>query len=153
MDKEERERMNEYTYEQIAEGHTESFQVTLTEEMMEQFLRITGDVNPLHRDAAYARTRHYADKVVYGMLTSSFYSTLAGVYLPGKYSLIHSVESKFLRPVYVGDTLTIFGVVKEKEEACRMLIVKLLITDQSGEKVSKGTMQIKMLDQGEQGSE
>lgn len=92
MDKEERERMNEYTYEQIAEGHTESFQVTLTEEMMEQFLRITGDVNPLHRDAAYARTRHYADKVVYGMLTSSFYSTLAGVYLPGKYSLIHSVE-------------------------------------------------------------
>ena len=44
MDKEERERMNEYTYEQIAEGHTESFQVTLTEEMMEQFLRITGDV-------------------------------------------------------------------------------------------------------------
>ena len=57
MDKEERERMNEYTYEQIAEGHTESFQVTLTEEMMEQFLRITGDVNPLHRDAAYARTK------------------------------------------------------------------------------------------------
>ena len=152
MDKEERERMNEYTYEQIAEGHTESFQVTLTEEMMEQFLRITGDVNPLHRDAAYARTRHYADKVVYGMLTSSFYSTLAGVYLPGKYSLIHSVESKFLRPVYVGDTLTVSGVVKEKEEACRMLIVKLLITDQSGEKVSKGTMQIKMLDSSDLGT-
>ena len=53
----------------------------------------------------------------------------------------------------MGDTLTVSGVVKEKEEACRMLIVKLLITDQSGEKVSKGTMQIKMLDQGEQGSE
>ena len=63
------------------------------------------------------------------------------------------MESKFLRPVYVGDTLTVSGVVKEKEEACRMLIVKLLITDQRGEKVSKGTMQIKMLVQGEQGSE
>lgn len=144
----ERDCMNEYTYEQIDAGHREAFEVTVTEEMMEHFLQITGDVNPLHTDGGYARTRQYADRVVYGMLTSSFYSTLAGVYLPGKYSLIHSVESKFLRPVYVGDTLTVSGVVKEKEDACRMLIVKLLITDQRGEKVSKGTMQIKMLDQG-----
>lgn len=144
----ERDCMNEYTYEQIDAGHRETFEVTVTEEMMEHFWQITGDVNPLHTDGGYARTRHYADRVVYGMLTSSFYSTLAGVYLPGKYSLIHSVESKFLRPVYVGDTLTVSGVVKEKEDACRMLIVKLLITDQRGEKVSKGTMQIKMLDQG-----
>ena len=138
--------MNEYTYEQIGEGHKESFDVMVTEEMMEDFLRITGDVNPLHRDAGYAVTRNYADKVVYGMLTSSFYSTLAGVYLPGKYSLIHSVESKFLRPVYVGDTLTVSGMVKEKEDAYRMLILNLLIQNQKGEKVSKGTMQIKMLD-------
>ena len=138
--------MNEYTYEQIDAGHREAFEVTVTEAMMEQFLQITGDVNPLHQGASYAGTRGYADKVVYGMLTSSFYSTLAGVYLPGKYSLIHSVECKFLRPVYVGDTLTVSGVVQEKEDAYRMLIVKLLITDQRGEKVSRGTMQIKMLD-------
>lgn len=138
--------MNEYTYEQIDAGHRESFTVTVTEEMMEQFLRMTGDVNPLHMDAGYARTRQYEDRVVYGMLTSAFYSTLAGVYLPGKYSLIHSVESKFLRPVYVGDCLTVSGTVKEKEDAYRMLILHLLITNQKGEKVSKGTMQIKMLD-------
>lgn len=142
--------MNRYTYEQIGVGHRESFDVTVTEEMMECFLRITGDVNPLHMDAGYAVTRNYADRVVYGMLTSSFYSTLAGVYLPGKYSLIHSVESKFLRPVYVGDTLTVSGTVKEKEDAYRMLILNLLIQNQKGEKVSKGTMQIKMLDKGQE---
>lgn len=141
--------MNEYTYEQIGVGHKESFDVTVTEEMMEHFLQITGDRNPLHMDAEYAVTRNYADRVVYGMLTSSFYSTLAGVFLPGKYSLIHSVESKFLRPVYVGDTLMVSGTVKEKEDAYRMLILNLLIENQKGEKVSKGTMQIKMLDEEE----
>lgn len=141
--------MNEYTYEQIGVGHKESFDVTVTEEMMEHFLQITGDRNPLHTDAEYAVTRNYADRVVYGMLTSSFYSTLAGVFLPGKYSLIHSVESKFLRPVYVGDTLMVSGTVKEKEDAYRMLILNLLIENQKGEKVSKGTMQIKMLDEEE----
>lgn len=138
--------MNEYSYEQIAVGHRESFEVTVTEEMMAQFKQVTGDVNPLHTDADYARTRQYTDRVVYGMLTSSFYSTLAGVYLPGKYSLIHSVESKFLRPVYVGDGLTVSGTVKEKEDAYRMLILTLLIVNDKGEKVCKGTMQVKMLD-------
>lgn len=139
-------RINEYTYDEIEIGHEESFQVKITETMMEQFLQITGDSNPLHRDAEYAVTRKYADKVVYGMLTASFFSTLAGVYLPGKYSLIHSVESKFLRPVYVGDELTVSGTVKEKEDAYRMLILNLLIKNQKGEKVVKGSMQIKMLD-------
>lgn len=138
--------MNEYTYDEITIGQEESFQVTVSEEMMEQFLQITGDVNPLHRDAAYAATRQYVDKVVYGMLTASFFSTLAGVYLPGRYSLIHSVETKFLRPVYVGDVLTVSGTVKEKEDAYRMLILNLLIKNRKGEKVVKGTMQIKVLD-------
>lgn len=139
--------MNEYTYDEITIGQEESFQVTVSEEMMEQFLQITGDVNPLHRDASYAATRQYVDKVVYGMLTASFFSTLAGVYLPGRYSLIHSVEIKFLRPVYVGDMLTVSGIVKEKEDAYRMLILNLLIKNRKGEKVVKGTMQIKVLDQ------
>ena len=139
--------MKEYTYDEVEVGLEESFQVTITEKMMEQFLQITGDENPLHRNAEYAQSRNYADKVVYGMLSASFYSTLAGMYLPGKYSLIHSMESKFLRPVYVGDTLTISGTVKEKEDAYRMLILALLIKNQSGEKVSKGTMQIKVLDE------
>lgn len=138
--------MKEYTYEEIEIGLTESFQVTVTEQMMEQFLQITGDANPLHQDAEYARSRQYADKVVYGMLSSSFYSTLAGMYLPGKYSLIHSMENKFLKPVYVGDALTISGTVKEKEDAYRMLMLTLLIQNQKGEKVSKGKMQVKVLD-------
>lgn len=138
--------MNEYTYDEVQAGLEESFQVTVTEEMMERFLQITGDENPLHTDAEYARTRNYKDKVVYGMLSASFYSTLAGMYLPGRYSLIHSMENKFLRPVYVGDTLTVSGTVKEKEDAYRMLILTLLIKNQNGEKVAKGMMQIKVLD-------
>jgi acyl dehydratase len=80
------------------------------------------------------------------MLTASFYSTLAGMYLPGRYSLIHSVESKFLRPVYVGDALTVSGVVREKEDAYHMLILALLIKNQNNEKISKGTMQVMVLE-------
>lgn len=138
--------MKEYGYDIVEVGMGESFQVTVTEDMMEKFMSITGDRNPLHTDASYARSRNYEDKVVYGMLTTSFYSTLAGMYLPGKYSLIHSMNNKFLRPVYVGDTLTVSGIVKEKEDAYRMLILSLMIKNQRGDKIAKGTMQIKVLD-------
>ena len=43
--------------------------------------------------------------------------------------------------------LKVSGTVKEKEDAYRMLILNLLIKNRKGEKVVKGTMQIKVLDQ------
>ncbi|MBQ9091319.1 MAG: hypothetical protein IJY52_03500, partial [Anaerotignum sp.] len=49
------------------------------------FLAITGDINPLHNDQEFAQKQGHPDKVAFGMLTASFLSTLAGVYLPGRY--------------------------------------------------------------------
>ena len=104
--------MNDLSYEEIEVGHKESFTVTVTEEMMDKFLAITGDVNPLHNDEDYARSEGHPGRVVYGMLSASLLSTLAGVYLPGKRSLIHEVKIKFAKPVYIGDTLTVEGTVE-----------------------------------------
>nr|MCR5590424.1 MaoC family dehydratase N-terminal domain-containing protein [Lachnospiraceae bacterium] len=109
--------MNEYTYEEISIGQKESFSVTVTEEMLEKFRDITGDINPLHNDEEYAVSKGHPKKVAYGMLTASFLSTLAGVYLPGRRSLIHEVSVKFSKPVYPGDVLTIEGEVEGKTDA------------------------------------
>lgn len=134
--------MNHYTYDEIRIGQKESFEVTITEEMMEMFLKITGDNNPLHNDEDYAVKRGHPGKVVYGMLTASFLSTLAGVYLPGERSLIHSVDIKLRKPVYVGDVLKIEGVVSDKSDSVRVITVKYTITNNDAVKVSKGEMQI-----------
>ncbi len=134
--------MNTYTYEELEVGMKESFQVTLTQEMQDLFLQITGDENPLHRSAEYAKNKGYEDKVVYGLLTSSFLSTLAGMYLPGERSLIHSVETKYQKPVYIGDTLTIEGEIDEKNDTYELIRIKILIRNQKGEKVVKGRMQV-----------
>ena len=60
--------MNHYTLADMTPGLTESFTVTVTAEMMEQFCAITGDVSPIHMDEDYARGRGYPGRVVYGML-------------------------------------------------------------------------------------
>ena len=49
--------MNSYTIHDMVPGLTESFTVTVTEEMMQQFYAITGDCSPIHMDADYAAGR------------------------------------------------------------------------------------------------
>ena len=137
--------MNKYQLEDIYVGLKEEFQVTVTDEMLKQFCQITGDVNPLHTDETFAKEKGYVSNVVYGMLTASFLSTLAGVYLPGERSLIHSVESKFVKPVYVGDTLTISGQVTECNEMFSLFTMKTTIVNQNGDKVMRGKMQVGIL--------
>lgn len=134
--------MKEYLFDEIYEGLSESFEVTVTEEMMDRFRDMTGDVNPLHRDPAYGKEKGYPGVVCFGMLTASFLSTLAGVYLPGKYSLIQSVEVKFSKPVFPGETLKISGKVSEKNETFRFIRVKAEAKTLSGEKKMKAVMQI-----------
>lgn len=138
--------MKEYTYEQLETGMTATFSITVTEEMLEQFMEISKDENPLHLDASYARQKGYKDKVAYGMLTASFMSTIAGMYLPGKRSLIHKIEAEFPRPVYVGDTLRVEGKVSEKEDAFRLIYLKVVIRNEQGEKVLRGKMRVQVLD-------
>lgn len=132
--------MNSYTLKDLAPSMTESFTVTVTEEMMQQFFAITGDCSPIHMDLSYAQGRGYPGRVVYGMLGASFFSTLAGVYLPGEHCLLHSVESKFAAPVFIGDTLTISGKVTEVNETFMEATIKASIVNQNGKKVTRGVI-------------
>ena len=140
--------MNEYKFEDIKIGLNKEFKVSITEEMMEMFYKITGDNNPLHNNLDYAKSKGFNEKVVYGMLTSSFLSTLAGVYLPGKYSIIHSVEILFKKPVFISENpLTVKGTVEEINEVFKQFTIKFEITNNKNEKVTRGTMKVGVLDE------
>ena len=43
--------MNSYKFSDLSVGMSESFTVTITEEMMDKFIDITGDVSPIHVSA------------------------------------------------------------------------------------------------------
>lgn len=129
--------MNHYRLADLTPGVTESFTVTITEEMMAQFYAITGDNSPIHMDADYAAGRGYPGRVVYGMLGASFLSTLAGVYLPGEHCLLHGVDLKFAKPIFIGDTLTVTGVVDEVNDTFREITIKASIVNQDGKKVTR----------------
>lgn len=138
--------MNEFCYYDLTIGQKETFVYHVTAEKMELFLKLTGDNNPLHLDTSFAQSHQFHGRVVYGMLTASLISTLAGVYLPGKYCLIQRVDSKFVSPVYIGDYLTVGGEVMELHESVRRAVIKVDIKNQNGEKVVRAVLYVGFLE-------
>ncbi|MBR1729931.1 MAG: MaoC family dehydratase N-terminal domain-containing protein [Selenomonadaceae bacterium] len=110
--------------------------------MMQNFCELSGDINPMHIDVDFARDNGCKDKLVYGMLSASFYSKLVGVYLPGKYCLLQNIHVKFHKPVYVGDRLTISGKVSDIIESVKRLEIKATIRNQDGVKVSSAIIKV-----------
>lgn len=137
--------MNHYEFHELKTGMKQEFTVTVDEDKMDGFCLLTGDENPLHKDKEYARAHGYPSVAAYGMLTASFLSTLAGVYLPGEKSLIQSVEVKFLSPVFPGDRLRISGEIKELNESVQQMVLKTAVYNEDDRKVLRGEMKIGFL--------
>ncbi len=137
---------NSYKFEDIKIGMEESFKVSITEDYLNDFCKMTGDVNPLHNDLEYAKSQGFKEKVVYGMLTASFLSTLAGVYIPGKYCIIHSVEITFKKPVFISDSpLTITGQVTNINNVFKQITINFSILNNKNIKVCRGIMKVGVL--------
>ena len=137
--------MNEFSFQELYYGQSESFRVTVTKELEDSFRMMTGDVNPLHLNDDFAQevgNGKFRSHVTFGMLTASFYSTLIGVYLPGKYSLIHSLDIKFQKPVYMGDELTVMCEVTGLQEELKLIQIKATIKNQMSQKVSQADIKV-----------
>ncbi len=134
--------MKYYNFEDLYIGLKEDFEVVLTVDKMEKFKDISGDDNPLHTNEEFALKKGMLGKVVYGMLISSFYSTLVGVYLPGEKCLLQGIDIIFKKPVYLNEKLTIVGEIKYLNEVYRMAEIRAYIKNEQNEKVSVAKIKV-----------
>lgn len=137
--------MNYFAYDELTVGQTAEFSRIISNEMMNQFRSLSGDENPLHVKENYAMDKGFPGRVVYGMLTASLYSCLAGVYLPGERCLLQSVHSDFCAPVFIGDCLTVSGTIVEKNDSVRQIVIKADVRNQQGKKVAKAKIEAGVL--------
>jgi acyl dehydratase len=73
---------------------------------IELFTEITGDRNPLHYDEAAARSSVFGGLIVQGGVTSGILNAIVAEDLPGPGTVFLGTELKFVKAVYVGDTIT-----------------------------------------------
>jgi len=121
----------EYTFDEIEIGLTKQFQITITESMIDDFAKISGDYNPLHMDEKFAQSRDFKNRVCHGMLLGSLFSRLIGMYVPGKYGLYFSQTLNFVNPTTVNDTVTVTGKVISKNESTKIIKLKTTIKNSS----------------------
>ena len=94
-------------------GDAAQFSKTISESDVYLYAGITGDFNPAHVDEEYARNTFFKGRIVHGMLTGGFISTVIANQLPGPGTIYISQQLKFLAPVRIGDTLTARAEVVE----------------------------------------
>ena len=124
------DKLSKYTFDEIEIGLTKQFQITITESMVDDFAKLSGDFSPIHMDEDYASTTTFQKRVVHGMLLASFLSKIDGMYLPGKHALYFSQSLDFRHPCFLGDTITISSVVIDKSSSTKILKIESKIVNQ-----------------------
>ncbi len=132
-------------FDRIEVGDHASLTHSILEGDVAAFAALTGDYNPLHVDADYARTTEFGRPVVHGMLSASFISTLIGMLLPGPGALWTSQTLNFRAPAFVGDVITVRGVVRQKVVAARLLALDISVTNQHGQEIVNGQATVKVI--------
>jgi 3-hydroxybutyryl-CoA dehydratase len=120
-------------------GHRASFSKTVTEKDIETFAEVTGDLNPLHLDDAYASKTRFKGRIAHGMLSAGFISAALGTRLaPNAVVVYLSQQLRFQRPVNIGDTVTANCEVTAVQPERRFVTVKTDCVNQSGEEIVTG---------------
>jgi 3-hydroxybutyryl-CoA dehydratase len=126
------ENANEISFNDIFIGQKESFSKKITESMLDEFSKFSGDLNPLHMNDEYADSSIFGKRIVHGMLLSTFFSQLIGMKLPGKNSLYFSQSLNFRSPCYIDNEIQVIGEVTEKSNSTRIITISTSILNESG---------------------
>src|SRR5258708_19743068 len=94
-----------HSIEDLSVGMSAVYARTVTETDIVLFAGISGDNNPVHMNEVYAKTTVFKGRIVHGLLSASFVSTVIASKLPGPGSIYLSQNLRFKAPVRAGDTV------------------------------------------------
>lgn len=124
-------------------GETAELSRTFSSPMIEQFVAAVGDGNPLHSDETFAAATPFGRRIAPGILTAGVVSGVIGTKLPGPGCLYVSQDLRFLKPVFVGDTITARVEIIEILPERNRIRLKTVCVNERGEEVLTGEAWIK----------
>jgi acyl dehydratase len=137
-----------YHYEDVGPGFRfTTAGRTITEADLVNFSGVTGDFNPLHLDAEHAAASIYGQRLAHGALVLSFAIGLrqrAGLFDGTLMGLLEVRGWRFLKPVFIGDTITVETEVTDLRETSRsdrgVMTQRVRVLNQRGEVVNEGEL-------------
>ncbi len=132
------------TYESLSIGDSASLKHAISAPDVASFARLSGDHNPLHVDATYAKATPFKKRVVHGLFLGSLVSQLIGMKLPGAYALLMKESLTFAKPVFIGDTVVVKASIVHKSDAARLIELSVEIA-RKGDMVASGGAHVRLL--------
>lgn len=118
---------------------------TVTPDVYHAFQNCSGDMNPLHTNSEFAKSKGFPGCVMYGNILNGFVSTMIGMLLPTPNIMITAQDIKFKNPVFLNDILEAEMQVEEVFESVDTVELKFSFKNEKGKTVAKGHVQINML--------
>lgn len=121
---------------------------TVTAEEIQAFARLSGDDNPMHTDAEFAKTHMFGRPVAHGLLILSIASGLAWQlgFLRDTVLAFRDLEWKFSRPVFIGDRVRATAEVHQRKAMSRLgggaVIFNVKVLNQDDDIVQRGTWNV-----------
>ena len=126
------------TIDQLNIGEKASLKKQITESDVLRFAEVTGDKNPIHIDAEYARQTRFKERIAHGMLTASLISAVIGTRLPGPGNIYVSQSLEFKAPVKFGDVIEAEVEIIEKIPERNRVRLRTVCRNQDGTVVLEG---------------
>ncbi len=130
------------TFDEIKVGDSASLTRVLRQDDITLFALLSGDVNPAHVDAEYAKTDLFQHIVAHGMWGGALISAVLGTELPGPGTIYLSQSLKFLHPVALGDKIIVRVTVREKQPAKYRLVLDCECRNQADKVVIEGVAEV-----------
>ncbi|HEY3310838.1 MAG TPA: MaoC/PaaZ C-terminal domain-containing protein [Anaerolineales bacterium] len=118
---------------------------TVTEHDIASFAGLSGDFNQIHTDAEFARSTPFGQRIAHGLLGLAIASGLAvqtGILGANVIAFREVGEWKFVKPVFIGDTIHVEMEVVETKPYERLgggsVTLSVYVNNQSNETAMKG---------------
>ena len=135
--------MRSHTIGELTLGDSATFRKTISESDVYLFAGITGDLNPVHVDAEFAKTTPFGARVAHGPLTFSLCAGLLGTELPGVGTIAVTNEVTYEAPVYIGDTIEVKVEVAALDLDRNRATMAVTWHNQDGRQAASGSMVVK----------
>ena len=129
-------------YDDIFIGQTASFSKLVEDQDIQMFSAVSGDVNPVHLDEAYAAGTMFRGRIAHGMLTGAVISAALAMELPGPGTIYLGQTLRFTRPVKIGDRITAHLEVTDKRDDRKIITLACEVMNQDGKVVANGEAQV-----------
>ena len=76
------------------------YEFSFTQNDVNEFAKVTGDMNPIHIDEEIARQSLFKRRIIHGFLSGSVFSKVFGTIWPGSGTIYLNQQMTFLQPMY-----------------------------------------------------